>query len=189
MKNKAILIVFLFFSCLTVFSQNNSFSYIGKFSNESELKAISDSLQLPLLVVNDEVYSIGSDCISRALDGNISDRDTDGANNNRNRLGANTERNKSGSTAERSKKGKKNNRKKDGENNDRNDDGTYNDRDIDGNSNNRNKSGAISEGVRCAIDKKGKLILYTRKKINTKTAKIYYHNSYFTNKHFKIIQL
>lgn len=195
--NATFFLLLLLFS-QPVISQDNTFTYVGKFETQEALNSYLQKSALPCLVVDEDIYVIGSDCISRALDGDMSDRDSDnnsndrdsdGENNNRSKFGTNNERNKAGGIAERKTKGSKRNRDNDGDNNNRDSDNDVNDRDKDGASGNRNKAGAISEGVRCAIDRKGKVLLYSRKKIDVKRAKIYYQNKYFNKKYFKIIQL
>lgn len=216
MRLEFFLIIFISVS-LSSFSQDREFSFIGNYTDEKNLRVIADSIRKPLLVTSDKkVYSIGSDCITRLLDGNINDRDNDGdignrkkkgGNNNRNKDGDDNGRNKTGSGDERSKggdiayrnkKGNKNKRNKNGDDNDRNSNGNDNDRnkggddderDKSGDADSRNSDGAISIGPRCSIAKNGKVLLYTRQDISSKEANIYYKDQFFNNKYFKIIQL
>jgi hypothetical protein len=176
--------LFVFLILLAVaklnYCQDRTFSYLGEISNSDEVKKIADSLHKPLLVVGIKVYAIGSNCITRALSGDVNDRDGDGDANDRLNDGENNERKSGGDIRDRKRKGRKSARDKDGD---------TNDRDEDGDVNARNADGSISQGTRCSISKKGKLLLYTREKISSKKAKIYFINKYFSNKHFKIIEL
>ncbi|MFI5133256.1 MAG: hypothetical protein ACHQEB_02915 [Chitinophagales bacterium] len=207
MQVKCLLIILFLFNVAS-YSQGRQFSYIGKYTDEKNLKVIADSLNIPLLVTSDnKVYSIGSECITRLMDGDINDRDkegdvgdrkkkgskndrnNDGADNDRNKNGSSDERNKGGDVGYRNKKGNKNNRNKGGDDNDRNKNGDDNDRDKSGDADSRNSDGAVSNGPRCSVAKNGKILLYTRQDINSKEANIYYKEKFFNNKYFKIIQL
>lgn len=170
-------------------AQDYTFSYIKDFTGENEIKAVADSLKKPLLITGNKIYAIGSDCVSRLLDGNADDRDNDGGNNNRNKVGENDERNKGGGVGERDTRGKNNKRRKDGDGNGRDKDGDGNRRDKNGDADARNSDGAVSLGTRCSIAKNGKVLLYTRQKISAGNSKIYYEQKFFSNKYFKIIQL
>ncbi len=184
-----ILICSLLFYSISVKSQDYTFSFIKEIKSENEIATLADSIKKPLLITGNKVYSIGSNCISRLLDGSIDDRDNDGDSDNRLKNGDNDERNKGGATADRKKKGGLNKRNKKGNNNDRDKDGDNDKRDIDGDSDSRNVDGTVGEGTRCSVAKNGKLLLYTRQKISVKTSKIFFNQKFFSNKYFKIIQL
>jgi hypothetical protein len=186
---KIFLLTILLFQLTFVFGQDRTFSYVDKYENDEKLKLLAESINKPLLITENKIYSIGSDCLTRLFDNNINERNDDGDSNERFKDGENDERKKGGDIAYRTKKSKKNKRNKDGNSNDRDDDGDVNNRNSDGNSNNRNADGLISDGPRCSYTKNGKILLYTRQEINSKKAKIYYNNKYFSNKYFKIIKL
>jgi hypothetical protein len=187
-KNFLLIILFLF--SVVIYGQDREFSYQGTYKDEKDLKNIAERWNKPLLVTADKkVYTIGSDCISRLLDGNINDR---------NKSGSGDERNKGGDVGYRSSKGKKNKRDKNGDDNDRNNNGGDNDRDKNGDDNDRDKNGdmdtrnsdgTVSNGPRCSTAKNGKVLLYTRQDISSKNASIYYKENFFNNKYFKIIKL
>lgn len=176
---KNIFLLLLFFTN-NLKAQDKTFSYIGELQNDSTVKKIADSLKKPLLISGNKIYAIGSACITRLIDGDVNDRDDDGNINDRDKDDNANDRKKDGAISKRKKKGKNNNRDNDGDINDR-----ENDADV----NKRNNDGAVGAGSRCDITKKGKLLLYTRQKIETKEAYIFYKNQKFNNKSFKIIKL
>jgi hypothetical protein len=171
------------------YSQDRTFSYIGLAQSEAEIKTIAEATHKTLFIADNKVYSIGGDCICRLLDGDSNNRNDDGDNSNRLNDGTTGNRKSGGEIADRSAKGKRNKRDKNGDKNNRDKNGDENDRDADGDINNRNADGSISEGTRCSCSTRGKILLYTREKIKSNNAKIYYQGKYFSNKHFKIIQL
>jgi hypothetical protein len=189
--NKKTLLVFVLSLCLFITkAQDKTFSYLGEFASNGEIKKLADSLKKPLLINGTKVYTIGTSCISRMLDGDANDRDDDGdASGDRDKDGNINNRNSGGAVGDRKDNGKANKRKKKGGANDRDKDGDVSDRDEDGDVNDRNADGKIIEGTRCSTTKKGKLLLYTRQKISSSKAQIYYKDRYFNNRYFKIIQL
>jgi hypothetical protein len=191
-----LLVTTLFLSIASV--AQYTFSFIEKYTDENRLKAIADSIKMPLLKTENKIYSIGSSCITRLIDGSINDRNDDGDNSDRMNDGSNNKRNQAGASADRSSKGNKGKRKKNGGDNDRDADGDSNDRDKngdnndrnkDGDSDNRNSDGDIANGTRCSVAKNGRILLYTREKINTNKCTIYYKTQYFSSKYFKIIKI
>lgn len=54
---------------------DRTFSYIDFVNTEAEIKTIADTTHKTLFVVNNKLYSIGSDCICRLLDGDNDDRE------------------------------------------------------------------------------------------------------------------
>lgn len=186
---KSFLLLSLLFQMIFTYAQDKVFSYLTVFNGEQQLKQIADSLDKPLLIYNNKIYVIGSDCLTRLFDGSLDDRDKDGDSDNRFSDGAGNERNKGGAVADRKKKGKRNNRDKGGSNSDRDDDGDVNDRKMGAGSDNRDTGGSIADGPRCSYAKNGKILLYTRQEIKGSNAQIYYNHQYFSNKHFKIIKL
>lgn len=197
MSKLILLLLTALFLSFSSFAQY-TFSFIENYSDESRLKTIADSIKIPLLKTENKIYSIGSSCITRLLDGSINERDNDGDNSNRMNDGSNNKRNMAGASADRKSKGNKSKRNKkggdkdrdgDGDSNDRDSDGDNNDRNKDGDSDNRNSDGATAKGTRCSVAKNGKVLLYTRETINTDKCTIYYKTQYFSNKYFKIIKI
>ncbi|MBE5320426.1 hypothetical protein IM793_14770 [Pedobacter sp. MR2016-19] len=187
---KKILTLLISMLCYSAgYCQDRTFSYIGLANNDAEIKTIADTTHKTLFIAGNKVYSIGGDCICRLLDGDGNDRDDDGDNNSRLNDGAAGSRKSGGEIADRRTKGKGNKINKNGDKNNRDKDGNENDRDTNGDINNRNADGNIMEGTRCSCSKRGKILLYTREKVKITNAKIYYQGKYFSNKHFKIIQL
>jgi hypothetical protein len=180
MIKKILLLQLFIYLSTALIAQDKTFSYIMDIDNPDQIKLIADSLKKPLLISGNKIYAIGSKCINHLLDGTVNDRDDDGDVNDRDKDGGINGRKKGGDVSDRKRKGKSNKRNKDGD---------ANDRDSDGGTNNRDKDGSIGTGPRCEINTKGKLILYTRQKINKKKAQIYYKGNYFNYKSFKIIQL
>ncbi|OYU82855.1 MAG: hypothetical protein CFE24_13875 [Flavobacterium sp. BFFFF2] len=188
MKKKLSFLLFLFYFSF-INAQDMTFSYVGKYENIEKLKQIADSINKPLLVTEDKIFSIGSDCLTHLFDGSINDRNSDGNSDDRYKDGDSDERKKGGGIVERTKKSNRNNRNKEGKFDERDEDGDVNDRYKDGASENRNSNGSISDGPRCSYSKNGKILLYTRQNINAKKSQIYYKNKFYSNKYFKIIQL
>ena len=189
--------VILFFS-YSSFSQGYDFVYYGAYSTDKELDRVGDSLNGPLLVFEGKVYSIGSNCVSRLIDGSINDRKKKGGKNDRNSDGDENVRNSGGdednrdaggNIGYRKKKGGKNGRDKDGNENDRNSGGDNDDRDADGDADSRDADGKLSGQPHCSTAKNGKILLYTNKKISSKNSTLYYKGKHFSSKYFKIIQL
>ena len=181
-----------------VSGQGSEFSYLEPKSTEQRIMFIADSLKCPLLITTDKIYAIGSNCITRLLDGGMNDRDRNGDNDDRLDDGSNNDRNQAGGSSDRISKGKNNNRKKkggdndrdrDGDNNDRDKDGDNNERDRDGDTDDRNADGGSSNGTRCSVAKNGKVLLYTRQSISSESSRIYYKTQYFGPKYFKIIKI
>ncbi len=156
-------------------AQTNSFKLEEKFTTKERAIKISDSINLPVLITNEYVYSIGDSCYKRMLAGDSNVRNNDGDSNDRNNDGDSNDRLKGGSVKDRNKGGAVANRKKNGKNNDRDDDGDVNDRNKDGNINNRNADSSISNEPYCSNTKNGKILLYTTRTINEKKAYIYFH--------------
>jgi len=175
-----ILIIFLF-QFAFAYGQDKTFSYVGAYQSEENLKLLAESLKKPLLVSNNKVYAIGSDCITRDFGGNATGRDDDGDENDRYKNGVANNRDKSGGVGYRDKKGRSKDRDKEGNLIDRNKAGDANQRSQDG------KMGL--EGTRCGISKNGILLLYTREKINAKKTTIFFDGKHFSNKYYKIIKL
>ena len=76
----------IFFPLFTIFSllicnlsigQTKYIIYIKTINSEKEIKAIYDSLRVPLLVINNSIYKINSDCIGASF-GGIKPRQTGG---------------------------------------------------------------------------------------------------------------
>jgi hypothetical protein len=188
MKIKVCVILLLLFA-KTAYSQDYTFTFIENYNGQARLKRLSDSLGRPLLLSMNKVYSIGSNCITRLLNGELDDRDddgdvddrgNDGNANQRLKAGKNDERTKSGGVGDRQKKGKNNNRRKGGDDDDRDSSG-----DVD----TRNLAGGIGLGNRCSVAKNGKVLLYTRQKMDSRNSTIFFHDKSFNNRYFKIIQL
>jgi hypothetical protein len=185
-------------SWLTVPAQDRTLLYLGAYTDDATLKTLSDSLQKPLLVTKDRVYAIGTSCITRLFDGSMNDRDKDGADNDRNQSGNSNQRikdgnsdnrNRGGGVDDRSKSGTKNGRAKDGDNDDRNKSGESDNRNKTGGANDRNADGALSKQTGCSTDRSGKILLYVRSDIDTKHAKIYFKDRFFSTRYFQIIPL
>ena len=177
------------FTIPSAISQGSEFSYLEPKSTEQRIQFIADSLKCPLLITEDKIYAIGSNCITRLLDGGMNDRDRNGDNDDRLGEGRNNERNQAGGSADRIRKGKNNNRKKKGGDNDRDKDGDNNERDRDGDTDDRNADGGSIKGTRCSVAKNGKVLLYTRQSISSESSRIYYKTQYFGPKYFKIIKI
>jgi hypothetical protein len=182
------------------FGQTNPIWFVAQAQNDQEIQRIYDSLRQPLFIVNNNVYSIASECITRALAADANDRDLDGAANNRNNTGISNNRSNNGAANDRANAGTANDkadaidrvtaggvgeRADGGGHNNRNNAGNANDRNNAGNANDRDNSAALLS-FRCAIDKKGKLILYFKNLSSKDKVRIYYGHSFFNSKYFKI---
>jgi hypothetical protein len=160
------------FSIFLVEAQNNSISYFKTFSNEKELFNLYDSINKPLLIYQNKIFVIGSDCIQNSLiDGFFQNRQIGGKIDNRMSGGNVDNRMSGGIYGERNKNGKLDNRNRGGS------------------IEQRNSGGYLSTGSYCEISDDGKVLIYTYKQFKSKYTKIFYNNKYFNNKYFKIINL
>ena len=189
MKTALLISLLLMLKISTAFCQGAEFSYLEPKSTEQRIQFIADSLKCSLLITEDKIYTIGMSCITRLLDGGLSDRDRYGNNDDRLDDGSNNERNQAGGSADRTRKGKTSNRTKKAGDNDRDSDGDHNERDRDGDTDDRNADGGSSKGTRCSVAKNGKVLLYTRQSISADSSRIYYKTQYFGPKYFKIIKI
>lgn len=188
MKIKICAILFLLFA-KTTYSQDYTFMFLENYHSQTRLKLLGDSLNTPLLISANKVYAIGSSCITRLLNGDLDDRDADGDVNGRNNDGNANQRLKAGNNDERTLSGGVGDRNKKGKNNNRRNGGGGDDRDAGGDVDTRSLEGSISLGTRCSIAKNGKVLLYTRQKIDASKSTIFFHDKLFNKRYFKIIQL
>ncbi len=154
-----------------VYGQDNSFKFIEKFTGEVRAKNISDSFKLPILITQNNIYSIGYLCVSKLIDGDYDERNNSGNVDDRNKDGNVSVRNKGGAVENRKNSGETEKRKNGG--------------DIDS----RKLEGSVSKLPYCSKDNKGKLIFYTNQEIVLKKSKIYFEGNYFNYKYFKIEKL
>jgi len=182
-------VIFFLLVVTNAYGQDYSFSFIENYKDQKRLKLIGDSLKVPLLISNNKIYVIGSSCTSRLLHGDLNGRNDDGGANERAndgnanprfKAGDHENRGKSGGVGDREKKGKSLNRRKGSDENDRDNDG-----DVD----TRNLDGGISLGTRCSVARNGKILLYTRQKIDARQSNVFFNDRLFNSKYFKIIQL
>lgn len=172
------------------FSQDFSITFIKKINDQQETATIYESINKPLLIYENNIYAIGSDCtIYSLIDGTYDQRKRDGKTDKRKKGGSSNERFSDGGTDERLAGGGIGDRNKSGKNSKRNKSGDSDTRNKGGNSDNRNSGGALSGIPRCEVAENGKLILYIRQDIKTKDAQIYYKHKFFNYKFFKINQL
>jgi len=200
---KQLFIPLAIFSLSIAHAQQKPVEYIGRFQSEEELSILSDSLQTPLLVYNNMVYEMHSDCIIKAFGAAYNDRNGGGESNNRsasgnannrNSNGNNNDRQSTGTSGEREDDGTYNNRHRKGSSNDRKSGSRSNDRSASGNANDRKNSGLSNDRRNagdvmvygCNVDKKHRLTIYFKKIKDPQNLKIYYNHLFFTNKYFKI---
>jgi hypothetical protein len=191
----------LIFICLAkcFLAQTQELVFVSTIKQEKDVQKIYDSLRIPLLIYQNKIYAIHSECITRDFGGNINSRDSGGNSNDRNAAGNSSDRNSGGDAKERNSGGNSNDRNSSGNTNDRNVWGNTNDRSSGGNSNDRNASGnskdreaggsskdrnqegAFSKFM-CSVDQHGKLILHFYNIMEDKSTKVYYNNSYISLK-------
>lgn len=188
-KETFIILIILLFKVSPLVAQDFTFTFIKHFKNETEVIAVGDSLKKPLLVTDNKIYAIGSDCLTRLFDSSINDRGGDGDSDERFKEGNADERKNGGAVADRNSRGRKNGRNKNGNNNDRDEDGDVNYRNRGAGSDIRRADGSVADGPRCSYTKSGKILLYTRQNLDSKKSKIYYASNFYSNKYFKIIKL
>ena len=175
-------------------AQDNSFIYFSTGGNDKAIvsKTAIEQKGKPLLIYNDKIYVLGSDCIADAFrknGGDVSNRKKGGGKSCRKKGGhKGGSRNKGGDMNSRNKDGDMDSRKKGGDMDSRNKGGDMSSRQKNGDINSRNKSSDVM-GQSCEIAENGKLIIYTYLKIAAKKSKIYYNGNYFNNKFFKIIKI
>jgi hypothetical protein len=200
---KLLLIFILSFALFKSYGQKKTLVYIATYSSEEELKKIFESVKKPLLIYNNIVYEMDSDCLITAFGGSFNDRNAGGDANERNKSGTTNDRNSSGVSNDRnsgggsidrndggysndrSAGGNSNNRNAGGNSNSRNAGGNINDRSAGGNVNDRNAGGELMD-FSCEVDKKGKLTIYFKELKKDETLKIYYNYLFYTNQYFKI---
>jgi hypothetical protein len=180
---KKLLLIVLLLCTAYCNAQDNSFVYLSTGGNDKAIvsKTAIEQKGKPLLIYNDKIYVLGSDCIADAF------RKNGGDVNNRNKGGDKGSRNRGGDMDTRNKGGDMDARNKGGDMDSRNKGGDMSSRQKNGDINSRNKSSDVM-GQSCEIAENGKLIIYTYLKIAAKKSKIYYNGNYFNNKFFKIIK-
>lgn len=168
-------------------AQDFSFTFVKTFTDEKEIVSLYDSIKKPLLIFQNKIYAIGSDCTNYSLlDGTFNQRNKDGKTSRRNKGGKNDQRFSDGDTDQRLAGGDIGERNKSGKSDKRRKGGKSDRRNKGGNSDDRNSGGTLSNAPRCEVSDNGKLVLYTRQEIKSKNAQIYYKHQFFNKKYFKI---
>ena len=187
---KIFIFLIIFLVANNSYSQTHELVFVSTIKQEKDVKRIHDSLRIPLLIYQNKIYAIHSECITRDFGGNINNRDFGGNSNDRNTSGNSSdrnsggdakERNSGGNSNDRNSSGNTNDRSSGGNSNDRNSSGNSKDRDAGGNSKDRNQEGAFSKFM-CSVDQHGKLILHFYNIMEDKSTKVYYNNSYISLK-------
>jgi hypothetical protein len=182
-----------------------SLQFIKQIQHPKELTHLYDSLLMPLLVDQQNVFMISSECFGRNNAGTINARNSGGTSNDR-QAGGDANDRKDGGTANdrkndglantRNEEGTANNRNQGGQANDRNGGGTTNQRNEGGSSNERNSAGTANDRTNggsiayysCGRDSDGILIIYFHNKALDSNVKIYYNHLFYNkkSKFFKI---
>ena len=171
----------------------------------SNLAPLYDSLLLPLLVTDNKVYVIRSECFPRAAGEADNDRSEGAAVNDRSREGGNNDRSEDGDGNDRSHDNDNNDRKAGGAINDRDNTGDENARQGDGDANNRaagnaandragnghsndRTAGGAATGIICWADEEGILNISFEYMAPDKKAQLYFNHKYYTShsKRFKL---
>jgi len=90
--------------------QQYEIKFLSKIKNDSELDKLSDSLQVPILIVKDNIFILHSKCFERNAGGISNERNAGGNSNERNAGGNYNERSSGGSSNERNFSGSSNER-------------------------------------------------------------------------------
>ena len=189
-KRVTLLIFFCFLTLQFSFAQDFSLVYIKKISDLNEVPAVYESINKPLLIYDNSIYAIGSDCIAYSLiDGSYGERRKNGKTNKRGKNGQTDQRMASGESDDRLAGGEIGNRNKRGKETNRKKDGRSDTRNKNGDSEDRNAGGMLSDVPRCEVADNGKLVLFTRLEMQSHTAQIYYKHKFFNDKYFKIHKL
>src|ERR1017187_7845039 len=86
LKCSIIFIIIGFSSCVTtsVISQEHEVKFLSRITNETDYKKLYDSLLVPLVIYNNNVYAIHSECFPRNAGGNVNSRNAGASVNDRN---------------------------------------------------------------------------------------------------------
>jgi len=201
MRNKlSILLIFIAAFSLAASGQTKPLVFLRYIDNDEEISLLSDSVNLPLLIVGRAVYIIDADCISnsRSAGGDVSTRKERNAGGN---VAVRNERNFGGDVAVRNERNTggnvttRNERNSGGDvsmRNERNSGGDVavrNERNTGGDvatQNERSAGGDVGNGCGCEINTSGKFILQVPAIHKKEIMRVYYEHSFIDKKLYKI---
>jgi hypothetical protein len=187
----------LIFNSSFLFGQEKKIRFVKIFKNEREISDYFEKSNMPLLIYNNRIYELSSDCISRTMGGEDNNRNMGGDVNarkkgdddNRRDMGGDVNARKKGDDDNRRDMGGDVNARKKGNDDNRRDmGGDVNARKKGDDDNRRNLSGEFDE-FDCFVDQAGNLIILFYNKIGKTKIKIYFNGTFFksNSKYFSLI--